>query len=411
MKNSKKIVISACKIILTIFVVNSFSVSATPLNINRLKGMASNINNFGFDILKQSRIVYEKNDIISPISIYTALSISLSGAQGNTAEEIAKTLLIKNYKDKYHTEIRSYNEKITSILKGSENELFFANGLWVSERFPVFQTFKRNVQEDYGAEINNADFINNNENEKKKINQWIAGKTNNKIINMIQKVDPSTKLIIINAVYFKARWQYAFNESKTEIRTFYLKNNIEEEVLMMHQTFEKIPYYENELMKLVCIPYKDNTMEMVIILPKEYNSFESKLSNISINRWIDSTSHKKINLYLPKFKFENKYDLKNFLEKNGRMPSAFGKNANFTKINKSGSIYINEVIHHAVIDIDENGTEASAATDITITKLCERLELNNELEMKVDHPFYFIIRERNAGGYLFLGKVNNPNIK
>jgi serpin B len=289
--------------------------------------------------------------------------------------------------------------------------LYVANGLWISGQFPVKQTYITNALENYSAEIRNGDFINKNESEREEINRWVAEKTGNKILNALKNVDPLTRILIVNTIYFKAIWQDVFGKNNTEMKDFNLQNGLKEKVSMMYQTAEKMCYFENKQLQMVRIPYHNTITEMIIILPKNRINIENEISNENVNRWMDNASPQKVKLHLPKFGFKKEYCLNKILMENG-MLSAFGNNANFSKINESRGLYIKDVLHETYIDVDEKGTEAVALTSVKISYELQKLKRDQvEMEMNVDHPFYFIICERMSGGYIFIGKVNNPNLR
>ncbi|MCD6575559.1 MAG: serpin family protein [Nanoarchaeota archaeon] len=366
--------------------------------------IAKSNNEFAIDLyLKYASNFNDENVFFSPYSVSSAFAMVYEGADGKTAGEI---------KDVFHfpenrSELRVSFAHIYNILN-SENEnytLKTANALWAQKDYPFSQEYFDTIKNYYGGKVTNVDFINKSEEARRMINSWVESQTNDKIKDLIPPnvLTPDTRLVLTNAIYFKGNWTHPFDKDSTHEETFQSpKGNISVDMMYVKADFN---YYENDEVQVLELPYEGENLSMVVFLPKgDLSDFENNLSLEKIENLTQQMSKKEVSVYLPKFKFETKYFMVDDLKEMG-MPTAFSANADFTGMSKRGGLFIQNVIHQAYIDVNEEGTEAAAATGIVVgvTGIIE------PTIFKADHPFMFVILEENTGEMLFVGRVMSPN--
>ncbi len=238
------------------------------------------------------------------------------------------------------------------------------------------------------------------------INDWVEEKTNDKIKGLFPEgsIVPETRLVLTNAVYFKGNWVHPFKLDKTELRPFYVIPDSTVQVDTMYLSNKRFNYSSVDGIQVLELPYENSSLSMVILLPQNrtLTEVEGDLGT-RLGWWLAGLERRTVKVYLPKFSFESKYLLKETLSDMG-MPTAFSGLADFTGINGAGKLYIDSVVHQAFIEVNEEGTEAAAATGVTIAVSCA---IGGDV-FRADHPFIFIIRDRQTGTNLFMGRVLEP---
>jgi serpin B len=369
-------------------------------------------NAFAFDMY--SSIAKEENLVFSPYSIFTAMAICYDGAENSTKEQIAQVF---NYPlSKPVLEAASKNMMDTINSDDDNYDLNTANALWVRKEYPLNQEFTTNSKEYYGGNVTNLDFRAEPEESRVIINEWVASKTNDKIKDLIPRglITQDTALIITNAVYFKGTWMNKFDTENTEKRTFYNSSaNKDGTPVDMMYTQEFFSYGENKNAKVVELPYKGDDLSMYVVLPEENNieEFEDTFTFSDYNELKSSMEAQYIvHTYLPKFKIDAKTKLPDTLKEMGIVDAFDAEQANFSGIydtrlvSDDYNLCLDDVIHQAFIDVQEEGTEAAASTAIEATDG----GVPTVLEFKADHPFMFFIEDKRTGCILFMGKVENP---
>lgn len=367
-------------------------------------------NNFAFDLYFQYKKDNE-NIFFSPYSISSAFEMVYEGAKGKTAEEIQKVF---SFETDDSTRRRAFAGLYSEINKKNKNyKLNTANGLWAQKDYAFLNDYFNTIKSNYDGKIENLDFVNDNENSRKIINNWVEKQTNDKIKNLIPAgmLDASTRLVLTNAIYFKGKWQIEFDKSDTRDMNFLTNSGKDVKVNMMSLIDSKknFGYFENDDLQALELPYKDNELSMTVLLPKNDNIDlaekyldAGKFANIEKNM-----RNMPIDIYLPKFKFETKYFMQDNLKKMG-IEDAFSKqDADFSGMTGSKDLFISDVIHQAFVEVNEEGTEAAAATAVTM-KFTSAID-SDKLIFRADHPFVFLIKQKSTGAILFIGKVNNPN--
>ncbi|NEQ41274.1 MAG: serpin family protein [Okeania sp. SIO3I5] len=369
--------------------------------INKL--VAAN-NKFGFQIFSEiQKSQSDKNVFISPISIAIALSMTYNGAAGKTQEAMAKTL---NFEGMSLEEINQANQDLGILLNSlnPEIKLNIANSIWTRKGSSFYPSFIQINQEFYQSQVREIDF--NDPNSPKIINNWVKDKTEGKIDKIIQEFKSNVVMLLLNAIYFKADWEQPFSEDSTKNMPFYLANGTQKQHPIMFQSSMNL-YYENEDFQLVSLPYKKGRVSMYIFLPKEQvglEKFYQSLNEENLKNWLKQLTLNKINLGLPKFKTEYEVTLNDLLKSLG-MEIAFNSSADFSKMLPiPPNLYIDEVKHKTFVEVNEKGTEAAAVTSVTGGARSSPIPI----EMLVNRPFFFAIRDDESGAILFMGAITNP---
>jgi len=294
--------------------------------------------------------------------------------------------------------------------------LNIANGLWAQNDFKFLDSYFDIVKSNYHSELTNVDFIDNYSREtvRKEINAWVAQKTNDKIKDILKQgsLDPLTRLVLVNAIYFYGNWAQPFKKEATQPKDFNLMDGNKLNVPFMNQQI-MYNYYEDSKIQAIEIPYKDNKASMVIFLPVKSNGiaeFEKSFDYKYYQDIISSFQSTEVRLSLPKFQTTHNINLETTLSQMG-MPLAFSQiGADFSGMTGKRDLYISKVIHQAYIHVDEKGTEAAAATAVIMEKMTA---IRNPIEPKIfnaDHPFIFLIKDNTSGSILFMGKIMKPEV-
>jgi serpin B len=378
-------------------------------------------NQFGFEFFnKVNEENQDENVFFSPYSLYSAFTMVYEGARSETAEEISSVFHFPSLETLRPNFASVYND----INSGSDKyELRTGNALWVQKDYQLLEEYLSNVERYYGGKASNLDFVNEPEKSRETINTFIEEQTNNRIEDLIPKgvLGAMTRVVLTNAVYFKGDWVWEFDEKDTRDMDFHISLNetVQTPMMNMEPAEAEFNYADLNKLKILELPYKGEKLSMLILLPKQGQSYDVETGkSISYNYTLDDIelSAQKLEEYksemketkldkitLPKFEFETKYFLVDTLKDMG-MPSAFG-NADFSGIDGTKNLVISDVIHQAFVKVDEKGTEAAAATAIVMKETSAMIQRN---EFIADHPFIFLIQDKETGNILFFGKMKNP---
>ena len=374
------------------------------------------VNAFSFDIFEKFFSNSENTDNIfnSGYSIFVALAMTYEGAQGITAEEMKDVLNIERDNESFHNYMKSLYEYLNL---NDEYNISTANALWIREYYPILQKYKELILEFYGGNSTDIDF-SNPEQAAEIINNWIESKTNNLIKNLISPddIDPIyTTLILTNAIYFKGTWKIQFDEDNTTELPFYLSDGTTKDVDTMKiiDTQDEFNFTQNDDMKIIELPYTGDDISMMIFLPKDgydLNDIIGKIDHQDYLDLIESMNKYEVDLYLPKFKIETPViNLNDYLQELG-INDAFNPGANFSNMTELNDLYISKVLHKAFIDVNEEGTEAAAATAVIMDRLStSEPPEDSRIEFKADHPFFFTIHHKDTNTILFSGIVADPS--
>ena len=376
--------------------------SSDPFTVKDTEIIDAN-NKFAFEFYSQIKDDNE-NIFYSPWSIMTAFAIAYEGAKEKTALEIQQ---IFGYPTDYDTRTSEFKTEIDNLNPdGVPYQLSVANALWLAERFEPLQEYVETVTTYYDSEVRTVDFISDDGVDK--INAWVEEKTNEKIKDILKadSTDELTRLVITNAIYFKGNWVTQFDENDTQDDPFWITPNHEVAVPMMRQEPKIFNYTQTETMQLLKMPYEGDRLSMLLLLPNEKNGLpelEESLSFENLKQWNEQLMPNEIRVFMPKFTLETEYDLKDPLSDMG-IKAAFDPNAaDFQGI--AGDLYIAFATHKAFVDVNEEGTEAAAATAIGVGTTSVKPPIP---VFKADHPFMFLIQDDSSGNILFIGRVLDP---
>ena len=365
-------------------------------------------NQFALEFYNELNKNEQGNIFYSPYSISAALAMTYEGAKGNTADEMKEVFHFPENNILRPNSAAIYNE---INKKDKDYELKTGNALWVQQDYDFLDDYLNTVETYYGGKAANLDFKQETEKSRQTINTFIEEQTNNKIKDLISQgvLSPMTRLVLTNAIYFKGTWKWEFDKSDTREQDFKITpdNIIKTPMMFMDPDKARFNYADMGTLQILELPYKGGDVSMLILLPTEnLESIEPNLTIEKLKDWKSQMQETKLgSIYLPKFEFDSKYSLNENLKALG-MPTAFSSSADFSGMTEEEKLFISEVIHQAYVKVDEKGTEAAAATAVVMMAS----SAGPRSIFKADHPFIFIIQEKQTGNILFLGKVINPTV-
>lgn len=351
------------------------------------------VNNFAF---RAGKIIMSKSDgnfFFSPFSVISAFGMAYAGASGDTAGEIESSLGIS----------QGIHSSLGELARDLDNSgiISSANRVWLKNGLNLRKTYTDILSLNYGSSVKELDMKGKTESSRKEINSWVSRKTKGKINNLLQTLDPETRMIITNAVYFNAEWRSKFRKSATKKEKFHTGKG-DKEVSMMRQRNDFM-YCESDGVKVISIPYKANRFSLIAILPPEENP--EALKEIDAGKFsamIESMTEYDVDLWLPKFKTEKRYELKEIFESLG-IKLAFTNGADFSGMTLDEPLKADEVIHQTFIDVDEERTEAAAATAVPMMVGSAMPVRKPFAVFHADRPFMYFIRDNESGAILFMG--------
>lgn len=369
---------------------------------------------FGFDFFQQIR-VEQSNQFFSPLSLSTALAMTYGGARGSTAEQMARVMHFDLPQEQFHP---AFNALDLQLHQGSQDkknsrpfQLDVANSIWGQKEYPFKPEFLDLLAQNYGAGLRLADFIQDAEGARQEINNWVSEKTRERIQDLIPQggVDDSTRLVLANAIYFKADWLYPFEANNTAERPFFLLDGSQAQVkTMSFDQPESLSYLQGDRFQAVELPYAGEEVSMWVLVPDsgELAAFESGFDLAQMERILSESQETELQLLLPKFEYTVTYELSDLLAGMG-MPDAFcAGTPDFSGMDGTGNLCIDKIFHKAFVAVDEKGTEAAAASAVVMKELSMRID--EHIVVSVDRPFLFLIRHKPSGAILFIGRVLDP---
>ncbi len=386
-------------------------IPAIPDSVTDSSLIAGN-NHFALELFTEISQGSEGGNIFfSPFSISMALGMTWNGATGETARDMAEVL---NFDMPVYFVNRSFEritEKISSgtvdDMGGDPLTMTVSNGIWVQNGFQLLNSFTEAVTGFYGASAENLDFSDDPEGSREEINEWVAESTMQKIIDLLAPgtITPDTRLVLTNAVYFKAGWIYPFEELATAEGGFTRGDGEKVTVPMMNQT-EFFDYASSDEWQAVRMRYAGGSPSMLIILPRNMESYLEGFGEETVSDVERRLSRVNVALSMPRFEYSQSISLGDILVSMG-MELPFSGEADFSAITGSPDLFISQVLHKAYVKVDETGTEAAAATAVVmnITSAPSSVE-----QMIVDRPFIFLIKNDETGSILFMGLVNDPSV-
>jgi serpin B len=362
---------------------------------------------FALDLYQQ--LAKEDGNLFySPYSISLALAMTYAGARGVTRQEMRDVLHFELDDTALHAAFNRLTLELASRQSLDEENYFqlnIANAIWGQQGFEFLDQFLDTLAENYGAGLRVIDFQSATEEARQTINQWVSDETQGKIEELIAEgdLDEGTVITLTNAIYFKALWYSPFQREQTENGQFTLLDGSTVTMPMMKQDMS-FYYTEGSNYQAIELKYKGHDFSMVVLLPRagEFEEFEASLDAQKVSDIIDSMEGQAVNISMPKFSYESSIRLEQTLIDMG-MPSAFS-NADFSGLAENAAdLYITDAAHKALISVDEDGTEAAAASWVAIAGL-------TETEFNMNRPFIYLIRDIETGTILFMGRVLNPAV-
>jgi serpin B len=364
-------------------------------------------NDFAFELYGQLAQNSKGNIFFSPYSLSSALAMTYNGASGNTAKQMAQTL-------HFDTDTASLNketQEMKNSLTNSENkyELNIANAMWGQNGQVFLEPFLANIKAYYGSALNKVDFIRDTEGARNTINRWVSGNTKGKIPELIKPkiLNADTRFVLTNAIYFKGLWFSPFKSGDTKESDFYVNETKVTKTKMMFAGGKKFSYCEVDGVQALNLKYSGGSLAMLIALPSKKQDIaviETQIKGGLFSKLVSSLDERKVQVYLPKFKSESVFELARTLSAMG-MTDAFTAAADFSAMTGKKELYISKVIHQAVVEVNEKGTEAAAATAV-VGMFGSAMPRNEPIVIfKADHPFIYFIYDTKTGIILFMGRM------
>ena len=365
-----------------------------------------------FDIRLMHKMAAEradKNLLLSPYSVSTALKMAMLGANGETKQAMATTLDVSGTSPQ---EVQKHVKSVMDSLRnpGGSTQLAIANALFGAKNIKFKPEFLKDNKTFYSADATPVDFSKNEETVGI-INSWVKQQTRGKIPTILGKVSPRDVLYLVNAIYFKGKWQEPFQKEQTKKEKFNLLDGTKKDVDMMH-AWRKMSYMETPEFQAVDLPYADGRLSLTVFLPKKQSSlklFETKMSKDSWSNWMKQFHSLQGHLGMPRFKIEDNMMLKDALSAMGMAVAFDPQKANFKRMTDiSENIYISKVIHKTFMEVNEEGTEAAAVTAIGMEMTSARVDPVKPFEMVLNRPFFIALRDKKTDSVLFMGHVVKP---
>ncbi|MGA7884947.1 MAG: serpin family protein [Acidobacteriaceae bacterium] len=366
-------------------------------------------NAFAVDLYGQLR-TQPGNLFFSPESVSTAFGMAYAGARGQTATQIQHVFHFTLPPERLHPAMGALLKERNGA--HPHYELHVADALWAEQDASFLPDYLKLMQDDYGAGLHRVDFEHAPEAVRGTINGWVAQETNNRIQNLIGPgaLTPQTRLVLTNAIYFKGSWLAPFLADDTETEDFYLSAKQTVKTPLMHRTGDYY-YYDGGSFQALELPYNGSELAMVVLLPKQKDglpALEKQFTAAAVNTWIDKLElADKVVLTLPRFTMTQQFELSSALSAMG-MPLAFSGASDFSGMTGKPDFTISAAIHKAFIEVNEQGTEAAAATGMIMVATAMRGEEPPPIVFRADHPFLFLIRDLQSGEILFMGRLENP---
>ncbi len=366
-------------------------------------GLAEASNAFGFDLFQQLQRQGTNNNVFfSPLSVTIALAMTYNGAAGETKNAMARALKIESMDQ---AELNRSSAELLKALRSSDPkiELTIANSLWARAGVRFNKDFLARNQQSFDAKISSLDF--NNPQSVATINRWVEANTKGKISQIIDQIDPDEVMFLINAVYFKGLWQKSFEKERTQETPFHMPGGQQKQVSMMEQV-DEYPYYRGDKFQAVSLPYGKGGASLYLFLPDQGSSLADFLKGLSYQnwrQWMKSFNNKPGFVQLPKFKLDYENSLNDALKALG-MGVAFDLRADFSGMRAERDLFISKVKHKAVVEVNEDGSEAAATSVVIQIKKSQP----RRFIFVADRPFLMAIRDWRTGAILFMGAVMEP---
>lgn len=371
--------------------------------------LARDNNAFALDLFQQIR-TQPGNLFCSPYSISTALAMTAGGARGETEQQMATALRFSLTRQQLHAAFAALQTKLNKIQSSGHVKLSVANSLWPHKKHPFLADYLDLTKRCYSVEIMPQDYEHAASAATATINKWVEQKTQDKIKGIIPPgtLDAMTRLVLVNAIYFKGNWAHPFKPTSTQSAPFTLADGKTEDTPLMN-TLRQFRYTATDGLQLLELPYTGNELSMLVLLPEKTEglaTLEQTLTLTKLETWIQRLQQREVNVFLPKFQITAKFELSGIMAALG-MKAAFSDAADFSGMDGQRDLFISAILHKAFVDVNEEGTEAAAATAVVMRELA-LMRPESPAVFRADHAFLFLIRERSTGSILFLGRIANP---
>ena len=380
----------------------------TNATAESIVSLVESLNEFSFNFYDEIQASETGNIFFSPYSIFVAYSMTYEGSDGNTEIEMRNVL---NILQNDSATLSSFG-KIYNLLNQNQKgyTISTANAFWAHKDYKFLDSYIKLLKNYYLAEANELDFSKNVE-AAEIINSWIEKITHDKIKDMIEPdmLSDMTKLVLTNAIYFKGLWANPFDPENTYDGEFNLKSGQKIDIDMMRSSHDSsdFNYTENDDLQVLKLYYSGNNLSMIIVIPKEndISIAESALTYENLTKWNSEFNETEVSVEIPKFKFEKKYNLNDIMMNLGIIDAFIPAGADFSKMDGTNWLFISKSLHQSFIEVNEEGTEAAAAT----ANMMELTAMPDKKYFIADHPFVFLIQHEETGAILFMGKVIDPS--
>jgi serine protease inhibitor len=383
---------------------------SSSANSSEVKSTVEGNTTFALDLYK--RLGNQPGNLFfSPYSLSTALAMTYSGARGTTESEMARTLHFSQSQNDVHAAFATLTARLHEVEGRNRITLAVANSLWCQQSYRFTDAFLNLTRARYQAEVRLVDFEKAAEAARGEINTWVERKTKERIKNLIgpDQLAADARLVLCNAIYFKGKWAIQFDPRHTRPEPFFRSPGESSAGPTMWQTSD-FKSTDADKVSLLELRYSGDDLSMIILLPQAVDGLselQGQLSTENLHRWtakLEQTHADKLSVSLPRFKTTQSFGLAKELAAMG-MPSAFAGAADFSGMTGTDDLFLSDVVHKAFVEVNEEGTEAAAATGAEAYMKGE----SSAKWFKVDHPFIFLIRENRTGSILFLGRVVDPS--
>ncbi len=355
------------------------------------------------------------NLFYSPYSISQALAMVYGGARGQTEQQMANTLHFSLAQEQLHPAFNALSQQLASRAsavknKGQGFQLDIANATWGQSGFPFLSSYLDLLAQNYGAGLQTVDFANDPEGARLGINNWVAKQTQDKIKDIVPQgaIDTYTRMVLANAIYFKASWLMPFQKSATQDAPFSTLDGSQVTVPMMSLEMERLNYMKGDGYQAVALPYVDGNVAMLLLVPDggKFSQFEAYLDTSRLQSILNGLQSTEVNLKMPRFTVESSFSLGDILAKMGMSDAFNASQADFSGMDGQHDLYLSSVLHKAYASVDESGTEAAAAT-VAIMDLTSIMP-GEPVSLTIDRPFIFIIYDQPTQSILFTGRITDP---
>jgi len=366
---------------------------------------------FAVDLYQRLR-VSEGNLFFSPYSISAALALAYGGARGQTEKQIARTAHFDLDQNAFHPAFGALQRRLSVVQKRADFKLVTASSLWPQKNYRFLDTYFTLTKENYGVSITPVDYVNAAEAARKHINLWVEDKTERKVKDLIPEnmLDNLTRLVLVNAVYFKSAWMGEFDVKKTKNDRFVVSANRKVTVPMMTE-MTMANYAETQDAQILVLPYSLDVASLVVLLPKNVDGLkqlEDGLTVANLKQWREQAHTREVKVSLPRFTVRSRFALGDVLEAMGMTDAFRYPAADFSGIADTRELFIGAVIHEAFVEVNEKGTEAAAATAMVLDGGVPVSQPEPPVVFRADHPFLFLIQDTETGTILFLGRLTDP---